>query len=225
MSDNKRDIIIVTGGSIDNLFAYRFLNKFENPYIIGVDRGLLFLKSAEVTPNEIMGDMDSVDHEEIKVFMENKDIIKRTFSSVKDETDTQLAISRATNLVEGNASFGEVHIIGGTGTRLDHVLAGIHGLTYAFDRGVNVYMYDPNNKIYLAPREYTIARTSQYGKYVSFLPVSEKVESLTLTGFRYNLKRYTLFIQKSLATSNMIVEEMATVKYRSGYLLAIESLD
>ena len=225
MADIKRAIIIITGGSVNDAFACDFINEYNNPYIIGADRGLLFLKNAGITPNEILGDFDSVSREEVRSFFEDESIIRHEFKSEKDETDTQLAIMRATELVCNDSGFGDVYILGALGKRLDHTLATLHGLTFSYDRGVSVYVLDTYNKIYIAPKDFHIKKDTQYGNYVSFIPLTETVCGLTLSGFKYNLSDYTLTISKSLATSNEIKEGSAHVSYGTGYLLCIESKD
>ena len=223
MADIKRAIIIITGGSVNDAFACDFINEYNNPYIIGADRGLLFLKNAGITPNEILGDFDSITREEVRSFFQDESIIRHEFKSEKDETDTQLAIIRATELVCKDSGFGEVYILGAFGSRLDHTLAALQGLTYAYDRGVRAYMFDPHNKIYVAPKDYCIKKDACYGDYVSFIPLSEQVTCLSLTGFKYNLSDYTLTIQKSLASSNEITADSGHISYREGYLLCIEA--
>ncbi len=223
MSDLKRDIIIITGGSIDDTFACDFIKNLGNPYIIGADKGLLFLLRNGFVPDEILGDYDSVSRDDVKSFIDNDNIIKHEYRSEKDETDTQLAIIRATDLALEDKSFGNVHILGALGFRLDHILGSIHGLTYAYDRGIKVYIYDPHNKVYIAPKEHAIKKDTQYGNYVSFIPLNERVENLTLTGFKYNLENHTLTLQKSLAVSNEIVADVAHITYNTGYILCIEA--
>lgn len=225
MADQKRAMIIITGGSINDAFACDFINRHKNPYIIGADRGLVFLRNAGITPDEILGDFDSVTKEEVRSFFENESIIKHEYKSEKDETDTQLAIMRATDLVCNDPGFGDVYILGALGKRLDHTLATLQGLTFSYDRGVSVYVYDTHNKVYIAPKDFCIKKDTQYGNYVSFIPLSETVTGLSLSGFKYNLSDYTLTVNKSLATSNEISDGSTHVSYKSGYLLCIESKD
>ena len=84
-------------------------------------------------------------------------------------------------------------------------------------------MFDPHNKIYVAPKDYCIKKDACYGDYVSFIPLSEQVTGLSLTGFKYNLSDYTLTIQKSLASSNEITADSGHISYKEGYLLCIEA--
>ena len=57
------------------------------------------------------------------------------------------------------------------------------------------------------------------------IPISEEVTSITLNGFKYPLSNYNLTVKNSLAVSNEIIDDIAEVRYETGYLLAIESRD
>ena len=48
---------------------------------------------------------------------------------------------------------------------------------------------------------------------------------LSLIGFKYPLKDYSLSVKQSLAVSNEIVDDEAVIIHRKGYLLGIESRD
>ena len=62
---------------------------------------------------------------------------------------------------------------------------------------------------------------------MSFLPLTEKVQGITLEGFKYPLKDYEFNIKTtlSLGVSNEIIEDEATVSLKSGRLIMIESRD
>lgn len=225
VNNNYSEIIIITGGTLEEAFTCDFLRSKTNPYIIGVDKGVEFLANHKITANEILGDFDSVENSVLNSYLTNENIpLKSKFNSEKDETDTQLAIIKSTQISQ---EFGglKVYILGATGTRLDHVFANCHGLTYGYDRGVEIYIIDAHNKIYICPKKYSVSKQNQLGVYFSLIPLSETVEGITLKGFKYPLKDYDLSLRKSLAVSNEIVEDIATVSYTNGYLLAIESRD
>lgn len=225
-SDSKKSIIVFTGGSIDKAFACDFVCRHKDAYIIGVDKGLEFLDREGIRPDEIMGDFDSIDKKLLSKYESDNGIIRKYFKAEKDETDTQLAIIRATELVtESRGELGPVYILGAFGKRLDHLLGSIHELTYSFDRGVGVYLMDKFNKVYMARKKYSIKKAEQYGQFVSFIPLTENVEGLTLKGFKYNLEGHTLTITRSLGVSNEIVENEAFISYKKGYLLALESVE
>ena len=83
-------------------------------YLIGVDRGASTLIAHGYIPNEMIGDFDSVTEEE---FIRLTKLIPKyeRVSSLKDETDTDLALMRAVQLAPS-----EVLVTCVTGGRLDH---------------------------------------------------------------------------------------------------------
>ncbi|MEI3257769.1 MAG: thiamine pyrophosphokinase [Faecalimonas umbilicata] len=85
-----------------------------------------------------------------------------------------------------------VDMLGATGGRLDHELSNIQLLAQGRKKGLRVTIYDAFNKIFLADAELdpqvVFEREDLYGRYVSFLPVTETVKGITLTGFKYPLK-------------------------------------
>jgi len=83
--------------------------------IIAADSGLLNTENAGITPDWIIGDMDSVDVSLLKKYPAEK-ILR--FPSDKDFTDTELAL----NLL-WKKNCDAIWIAGGGGGRLDHLLA------------------------------------------------------------------------------------------------------
>lgn len=57
--------------------------------------------------------------------------------------------------------------------------------------------------------------------------MSECITGLTLTGMKYPLRNYEMYIEEaiSLGVSNEIIEEPAVVKLKSGKIVLIESRD
>ena len=124
-----------------------------------------------------------------------------------------------------------VDMLGATGGRLDHELSNIQLLAQGRKKGLRVTIYDAFNKIFLADAELdpqvVFEREDLYGRYVSFLPVTETVKGITLTGFKYPLKEKDISILEnpSLCISNEVLEEKAVLTFRSGLLLCVESRD
>ena len=68
-------------------------------------------------------------------------------------------------------------------------------------------------------------REEVYGKYISFLPMTETVEGLTLRGFKYPLQRRTIGLGTSLCISNELVWEEGAITFTDGVLIVVESHD
>ena len=146
----------------------------------------------------------------------------RQFNPVKDATDSQIAIELALEL-----GSGEITILGGTGTRLDHVLGNIQSLMLAKKKGVSCVILDEYNRIRLVDGTLQLKKEEQYGRYVSLLPLTTEVTGVDLTGVKYPLSDYTFTSTGSagLGVSNEITAETAEIRVKSGIFILIESSD
>lgn len=213
--------VIITGGNIEKDFALSFLREYRPSFLLGVDRGLVFCHENRVRPDCIVGDFDSIPHEVLQWYRDLGEIPIREYNPVKDATDTCIALDMA--LEQGSS---EIVILGGTGSRIDHVVCNIQILKRAYQRGIPTFLLDAHNRISLPQGpEFSLSRSAQYGKYVSFFPLGEEVEGLCLTGFKYPLENYLLRNLEGLGVSNEITEETVYVRWEKGILLMIESRD
>lgn len=213
--------LIVTGGSIEDTFALKFLKENPCDLIIAADSGMEFFYRNGLVPDEIVGDFDSVKSGVLEFFKENNPNIKiRKFQPEKDETDTELAIRTAID-----ADCKKIWLLGATGTRIDHVLGNIHLLGMAMERDCECIMLDSCNRIRMLNQGMTIRREEQYGDYISLFPFTPTVKGLTLRGFKYPLEKYELQCYHSLGVSNEISEEKAEISFEEGILLMVESKD
>ena len=214
--------LIISGGHLEDGFAASYIENYDFGLTIAVDSGMSFFYRQGLVPDYIVGDFDSVKPEILQSFLGLKEDKPKVlqFQPEKDETDTEIAIRTAIG-----QGCGAIHILGATGSRLDHVLGNIHLLGMAMEQGVEVIMADPNNRIRMVREGLVLKKGGQYGKYVSLLPFTPQVTGLTLTGFKYPLDQYTLECYHSLGVSNEITGEQAEISFRDGVLLVIESKD
>ncbi|MBS6397472.1 MAG: thiamine diphosphokinase [Clostridiales bacterium] len=213
--------LIISGGSIDIDLALRVLEE-KYDHIIGVDGGLGFCYEQKILPTRIVGDFDTLDPEILAWYKDNTQVEIREYNSVKDATDTQIAVELALEL--GST---RITILGATGTRLDHVLGNIQTLYLPLQRGVDCVILDPNNRIRLIEKQYVLRREEQYGKYFSLIPLTTDVKGVTLKGVKYPLDRYhfTTLGSGSLGVSNEVLKEQAEISMESGIFVLIESKD
>ena len=211
--------LIINGGNIEEDFALPFLQKEKFDYKIAVDKGMEFCRKNGIWPDEILGDFDSVDPE-VKNYFDSQDIPVHVYKPEKDQTDMENAMSLA--LKRGSS---EITVLGATGTRMDHVLGSISNLTLPLKAGVPCSRVDAHNRIRMIHQELRIKKEEQYGKYVSILAFGGAAEGITLEGFYYPLRDYTMEAGSALGISNEIVEEEAKISFRTGTLLVIESRD
>ena len=212
--------VIISGGSLDPDFALAFLREEKPELLIGADRGICFLKEKGIHPTHIVGDFDSASGEALEYFKQFPEIPIRTFNPVKDFTDTAIAMELA---MEEGAD--RIYILGGTGTRLDHVVANIKLLSHALERKKECILMDAHNRIRLIDQPLTIEKKKQYGKYVSLFAFGGQVKGLTLRGFFYPLTEYDMEAENPLGVSNEITADNGEISFSSGKLLVMESKD
>ncbi len=212
--------LIVTGGNISKDFLLKTMNEIKFETIIAVDNGLKILNETNVKPNHIVGDFDTVDKKILETYNSDKTIQIHKYNPIKDNTDTDIAIKLAIELKSD-----KIIILGGIGTRIDHVLANIHILKYALDRNIECKMIDENNEIQLINKTTILFKKDITKKYISLIPLTETVESINLKGFKYELQNGKLSIGLSLGVSNEVIEEQAIIEFSNGILIMIMSKD
>ncbi len=214
--------VIVSGGNIQKDFALSFLKEHSYEELIAVDNGLRFLYENEITPTRIVGDFDTIDPEIVTWYREHTGIEIRAFNPVKDATDTQIAVELA--LEVGSSS---IVILGGTGSRLDHVLGNIQTLMLPLRAQVECVLMDANNRIRLIDKPISLQKQQQFGQYVSLVPLTTEVNGVTLEGFRYPLQDFTFKSTESagLGVSNEITADEAQIHLTEGVMILIESRD
>lgn len=216
---NKR-CVIISGGSIDDAFALEQMQMIQPEFIIGVDSGLKFLYRNQIMPTHIVGDFDSVDPAVITFYKNETQVPIREFNPVKDASDTEIALKLAIEL-----GAGQVWIIGGTGTRLDHVMANMQMMKFALDAGVKAYILDKHNRISLVEREIVLNKADAYGPYFSVFPLGGCVEQFCIEGAKYPLKNHTLSPYNSLCVSNQFLEEQVRIRFSEGIIILMETRD
>ena len=214
--------VIISGGRIERDFALSFLENETFEQFIAVDNGLRFCYDNQIKPTWIVGDFDTAAPELVEYYQTQTDIPIRRFNPVKDSTESQIAIELALEL-----GSSEITLLGGTGTRMDHVLGNIQSLMLAKKKGVSCVILDEYNRIQLIDGETRLKKSEQYGKYVSLLPLTTEVTGVDLTGFKFNLTGHTFTSTGSagLGVSNEIIEDIAEIRVKSGIFVLIESRD
>lgn len=201
-------------------FAGDFLKKEKFSKIIAVDAGMEAAKDLGLEPDIIVGDFDTVKPETLAFYRKREHIVWDVHQPEKDDTDTELAVKRAMAL-----GCGETVILGATGGRLDHLLGNIHLLYPCLQTGMEAVIVDSQNKLYLIDGERHFKKGEVWGKYISFLPLTEEVRGITLTGFKYPLTDKDIRIGTSLCISNELEAEEGDITFTDGVLMVVEAHD
>lgn len=202
--------------------AFIFLNGImdsKNPFyknllkdeknIFCADGGLKYALDLNIFPLEVWGDFDSIDDSLLEKAKKNGSKIV-SFDKRKDFTDGELIISEISK-----RNFEKIVILGGLGGRTDHLLTNLN-LLFKFE---NVFFVDEKETIFKV--DYHTEIKNEKGKTISFIPMSDTVEGLTLKGFEYPANNFTVKRGDSLCTSNVVKDNTATVNFNIGKLIGI----
>ncbi len=201
---DKPVIAIIANGQ--PIYRERMLQKLKDVHaIIAVDGGANTCRLLDITPDYIIGDMDSISPESRNAFNHS------FFVEAADQnyTDMQKAIEYAISLDPG-----KIKIFSAFGRRSDHSFSNL--LIFA-NKSIPVpfEVFDEYGVLsLLLPGKHTISGTP--GQTVSLFSLGP-VENLHLNGFKYRVegKHYNpLFI----GTSNEFEQENALVEFTSGQL-------
>ena len=212
--------VIISGGHIDDVFALNYLKENKYDCMIVADSGMNFLHRNGIIPDIIAGDFDSAKAESVAYFQGLNGVQVIKLNPIKDDTDTEFVIREA---IRRGAT--EITVLGATGTRLDHVLANVNLLGIGLEAGVIIQLVDKHNRIRMISDRVEIAKTEQFGDYVSVLPVKGDAIGVTLEGMKYPLNDANVACFSSLGVSNEIVADCARISVEQGVLLVIESRD
>ena len=208
-----QNIVIVAGGDCD-LSLYK--DMLESAYLIGADRGALYLADSGYKVCLATGDFDSVSEAELERIRRASDEVEKLFPD-KDDTDLEHAINRALNLTAGT-----VHILGAIGSRLDQTFSAVNLLKLFADNGREAFIYDKNNRIRLVKG--CVRLTKSRYRYVSLIPYGDEILNVSLKGFKYSGENIRLDRKTSLGISNEITDDYAEI-INDGYLFVFESGD
>ena len=217
--------LILTGGDLDMEFARDYLKDRVYDRIIAADAGLSRALLLKLRPDEVVGDLDTVSPEVVRAFREDPAVEFEVHRPEKDETDTELALMRAFR--EG---LREADILGALGGRADHALANIFQMAWWYKKGFKgIRILDAQNCLrVLGPEEASrevFKKGNTFGKYISFIPLTEQVKGLTLTGFKYPLENADVPFGTTLTVSNELEGEEGRITFAEGLILAAESRD
>ncbi len=210
----KKVIFIVAGGELGNPVFLREQAAVVKPAaVIGVDRGALHLQAAGIAPTLIIGDMDSLDEENVRRY-EAQGCRFIRYPREKDETDTELALGEAFKMTPA-----EVWIWGAMGFRIDHTLANLSLLVRGGEQGVEVKLIDEWCEVLLVTGRMVL--DGEVGQTVSLLPFAGDVSGVTLSGFEYPLTRAVLTVGRPRGISNRLTARRGIIEVETGCLIAV----
>lgn len=183
----------------------------ENAYVICADGGFRHMDKLGLTPDIVIGDMDSV-----KADLHGEKTI--VYPVRKDFTDSEIAVNYAID-----NGFSDLVLIGFTGTRTDHTLTNLFLLKGISELGARAEIIDEHNIIRYAEKENIIR--GKKGDIVSIIPIGGDVSGITTEGLDYPLFSETLEFGKGRGVSNVMTGDECRITVKNGSALIIKSKD
>ncbi|MGI9609359.1 MAG: thiamine diphosphokinase [Acidimicrobiia bacterium] len=183
-------------------------------WVIAADSGLDEADRLGITPNLVVGDLDSASNEALQR-AEGAGVAVERHPVDKDATDLELALDAA--VARGCL---RVVVIGGVGGRLSHLLGNATVLTSPRYQFVEIEWLAGSARAYVVDTRRPCTIDGQPGDLVSLVPFG-LVEGVESSGLRFGLEDDTLALGTTRGISNVLVETRATVEVASGVLLVI----
>lgn len=211
-------ICIVLNGEVENYTKIRdFITKEDYDYIICADGGANHTYNMEITPDYIIGDLDSVD-EKLVSYYKNTGVKFEKFPAKKDETDTELCIYLARDLKATRIDF-----IAALGGRIDHTITNINLLYYLKEMDIIPRIISEKEEIYIAVNE-EITISGNVGDIVSVIAINGDADGVTLKNLEYPLDNYYMKYGVPIGMSNVMLSNECKVKVKKGNLIIIKNI-
>lgn len=200
--------VLIAGG---NMEAAERLKKLaaECDAVICADHGYDYAKKLGVSPDVIMGDMDS-----LKSSYSN--ITEYVYPTRKDYTDSELITEYAVQ-----NGYTQLYMFAFTGTRMDHTLVNLSFLCRYKD--FDAVIINDNNEIRAVKKENIIC--GEKGDILSLIPMGSDLVGITTENLEYPLTDETLVFGTGRGVSNVMTADICRISVKSGNGLIIKSTD
>ena len=210
-------VCIILNGEIKNYDKTKEIIIRENyDFIIGADGGCNHLYKMNITPNYVIGDLDSINNDLVDYY-KSKEVIFKTYPSHKDETDSEICIYLAKEL-----KAKEIDFYGSLGGRIDHTLANIGLMHYVKEMNITPKIITSEEEIIIIKNEEVILQGKK-GDTVSVIPIMADANNVTLKKLEYPLNDAKMGYLSSLGISNVMLDNECSIKIEDGYALIIRN--
>jgi thiamine pyrophosphokinase len=204
--------IVIANGHVGNSEAGR-VQTWPHDLVICADGGAQHALALGLTPDVVIGDLDSLDGE-FQTWLESEGCQVLIHPTHKDETDLELALHYAID-----HGVDEILILGALGGRIDQTLANVLLLALPDLEGVKTRIVAGDQEMFLIRGQALIE--GQVGDTVSLLPIAGDVTGITTEGLEYPLQRSALKFGATLGISNVLTAAVARVQVERGLLLCV----
>ncbi|MBX2977445.1 MAG: thiamine diphosphokinase [Ignavibacteriaceae bacterium] len=209
MLKNRKALLIVNGKKPSKKLLTRLIRNGYS-FIACADGGANSLVKMGIIPDIVIGDMDSISIQNIKLLSKKSELIKIPRQS---DTDTEKSIKY---LIK--KKFDEVIIVGSDGDRLDHLLANISlGMKYSSRIKIKL-VYGVNIAEFISNEKKSLGKLSETISLFAF----DNVEIIT-EGLKFKPKKLMFGATDSI--SNVISNKNNMIVLSRGKILLVRSLE
>jgi len=187
--------------------------------IVAADGGTRHALAAGLTPDQVIGDLDSLPAE-LRARLEAAGTTFHVHPPAKDETDLELAL-----LWAAAQEADEIIILGALGGRPDQELANLLLLALPELAGHAVSIVAGAWQIRLIRGGEELTLRGEPGDTVSLIPLGGDARGITTGGLRYPLRQGTLRCGPARGVSNVLAEKIATVTLEEGWLWCFHQIN
>lgn len=207
--------VIVGAGACDIRKLRGRLSVNDRDLCIAADGGLEYLLQVGLTPDLVLGDMDSLENEGVLGTL-GVDVCVRRLPVEKDDTDMLAAIK------EGLAAgYHQFELYGAFGGRFDHTLANIQCLLYLRNRDARGLIIGDEVTLILVRNECITfaADQAEKGRRISVFAFGGDAYGVSERGLKYLLDHVTVKQEFPIGVSNEFTGEDAQIEVENGMLL------
>lgn len=209
--------ILANGEVVEGPMVQQVLAAVPDAIVIAADGGAHIAAALGLKVDYIIGDMDSLEPDELAQF-EAAGVQIRRYAEEKNETDLELALMFA-----AEQGIEQMRILGATGGRIDQMLGNIYLLALPVLVGRDVRLVAGAQETWLLePGENLIEGAA--GDTLSLLPLSGAVHGIRTQNLYYPLNDEMLPFGPARGISNVMTGAQARVWVREGHLLAVHTL-
>jgi len=175
--------------------------------VVAADGGIVPLLRAGITPDVLIGDLDS----SIAPYPVGVEVVMDADQETND-------LEKALRYLLSN-EFKHVLVLGATGLRLDQTLKNLSVLMQFSDKFELLRFEDQHCTIRVADRNTEISLP--VGTAISLFPLSGKVDGIVSQGLMYPLLNESLENGSKDGSSNVVISNPVSIQYAFGSLLLI----
>ena len=209
----KKYVIFLNG---EYKYSQEFMDKLvsKNAVCFCADGGANFAFKYGEMPKVIVGDLDSIEKKVLEYY-KSKNILIKKFPKDKDFTDFELILKEINKISENKNFVEKIFVVGGLGKRIDMTLSNL----FIMEKYKNLVFLQENEEIFYVEKSFVLKNKKDCE--FSIIPISEKVEKLTLKGFKFETDKIDVKRESSRLVSNVICGDEASVEFESGKLIII----